>query len=371
MLFYNHTRFDRRPGGHKRVENLLHRSAIVTHDSALSEISAPSTPASTDEGTSLRGTLPHPHWATDREHQTETNVKTKRVRPEISHPVLSSFRQRFPHGVNWYNVIWMVGMNAAAISAFWHFSWVGLAIAVVMHWVTACLGVTLGYHRLLTHGSFVVSTPVKYFFSICGMLAAEGSPLFWVATHRKHHVLSDQEGDPHTPNDGFWWSHMLWFKPKEGPGELEALLKRWAPDMYKDPVQRFFHKFFPVVPMIFGTMLYFGGEYFFGLGLSCLLWGLCLRMVVGYHSTWFVNSATHIWGYRNYETTDRSRNLWWVAFLSYGEGWHNNHHAHQRLARHGHKPWEIDITYMMIRVLKALGLATQVQDRLPQTDQAA
>ena len=353
------------------VDSHLHRSAAVTHDSALSEISAPLAPSNPAETTSPRGTLPHPHWTTDREHLTEPNLKTKRVRPEVSHPVVSSFRARFPHGVNWYNAIWMVGMNAAAIAAFWHFSWVGLAIAVVMHWVTACLGVTLGYHRLLTHGSLVVSTPVKYFFSICGMLAAEGSPLFWVATHRKHHVLSDQEGDPHTPNDGFWWSHMLWFKPKEGPGELEALLKRWAPDMYKDPVQRFFHKFFPIVPVVFGAMLYFGGEYFFGLGLSCLLWGLCLRMVVGYHSTWFVNSATHIWGYRNYETTDRSRNLWWVALLSYGEGWHNNHHAHQRLARHGHKPWEIDITYMMIRVLKALGLATQVQDRLPQTDQAA
>ena len=108
-----------------------------------------------------------------------------------------------------------------------------------------------------------------------------------------------------------------------------------------------------------------------GTGNSGNRYWMAVRMVIGYHSTWFVNSATHIWGYRNYETTDRSRNLWWVAFLSYGEGWHNNHHAHQRLARHGHKPWEIDITYMMIRVLKALGLATQVQDRLPQTDQAA
>lgn len=345
----------------------------MNHDSAPSETSTSSAPGATDSATSLRsstltnqvGRLP------THDRESESVGKAKRVRSEISHPVVSSFRQRFPHGVNWYNVGWMVLMNVGAVAAFWHLSWVGLAILVVMHFVTACLGVTLGYHRLLTHGSMIVPTPLKYFFSLCGMIAAEGSPLYWVATHRKHHVLSDLEGDPHSPNDGFWWSHMLWFKPKEGPGELEALLKRWAPDMYKDPVQRFFHNFFPVFPILFGAALYFGGEYFFGLGWSCLLMGLCLRMVLGYHSTWFVNSATHIWGYRNYETTDRSRNLWWVALISYGEGWHNNHHAHQRLARHGHKPWEIDITYMVIRLLKTLGLAKQVQDCLPQAEKAA
>ncbi len=345
----------------------------MNHDSALSETSTPTAPVSTESVPSMRSSTltNHVGWLPTHDRETESTAKAKRTRPEISHPVVSSFRQRFPHGINWGNVGWMALMNVGAVAAFWHLSWVGLAILVVMHFVTACLGVTLGYHRLLTHGSMIVPTPLKYFFSLCGMIAAEGSPLFWVATHRKHHVLSDQEGDPHSPNDGFWWSHMLWFKPKEGPGELEALLKRWAPDMYKDPVQRFFHHFFPVFPILFGAGLYFGGEHFFGLGWSCLLMGLCLRMVLGYHSTWFVNSATHVWGYRNYETTDRSRNLWWVALISYGEGWHNNHHAHQRLARHGHKPWEIDITYMVIRVLKVLGLAKQVQDRLPQADQAA
>jgi stearoyl-CoA desaturase (delta-9 desaturase) len=237
---------------------------------------------------------------------------------------------------------------------------------VAFHFVTACLGVTLGFHRLLTHGSLVVPPVLKYFFSICGMLSAEGSPLVWVATHRKHHVHSDHEEDPHTPNHGFWWSHMLWFHPKTSDAELEELFQRWAPDMYKDPVQRFFHKTFALYPIIFGAILYGVGEYFFGLGMSWLLWGLCMRMVVAYHSTWFVNSATHMWGYRNYQTTDRSRNLWWVALLSYGEGWHNNHHAHQRLAVHGHRWWEVDVTYMVIRFLKAVGLATKVQDRIPE-----
>ena len=119
-----------------------------------------------------------------------------------------------------------------------------------------------------------------------------------------------------------------------------------------------------------GVVLYAAGEYFYGLGTSWVLWGLCMRTVIAYHSTWFVNSATHLWGYRNYTTTDRSTNLWWVALLSYGEGWHNNHHAHQRLAVHGHRWWEVDITYMVIRLLRVLGLATRVQDRLPEREVA-
>lgn len=276
------------------------------------------------------------------------------------------FRDRFPTGVSWGVTVWMLIMHAGAIAALWYFSWSGIALLVGLHFVTACLGITLGYHRLLTHGSLVVPRALKYFFSICGMLSAEGSPLMWVATHRKHHVHSDHDEDPHSPNHGFWWSHMLWFAPANSPAELEALLTRWAPDLYKDPVQRFFHKTFGLYPAILGVILYGIGEYFFGQGMSWLLWGLCMRMVVAYHSTWFVNSATHMWGYRNYATTDRSRNLWWVALISYGEGWHNNHHAHQRLAAHGHRWWEFDVTYMVIRLLKAVGLATKVQDRIPE-----
>ncbi len=301
----------------------------------------------------------------ERETEAPPQVKRPAAKRTIRHPLPKSYRERFPNGVNWWNVGWMLTMNIGAVAAFWHFSWAGLLTCVVLHFATACLGVTLGYHRLLTHGSLVVARPVKYLFSIFGMLSAEGSPLFWVATHRKHHVLSDQEGDPHTPNDGFWWSHMLWFKPKLTKDQESELLSRWAPDMWKDPVQRFFDKVFPVFPIMLGVALYVIGEWTMGLGLSMLLWGLCMRMVLCYHSTWFVNSATHIWGYRNYETTDRSRNLWWVALISYGEGWHNNHHAHQRLARHGHTKWEVDITWMVIRAMKALGLAKKVQDELP------
>jgi fatty-acid desaturase len=277
------------------------------------------------------------------------------------------FSTRFPTGISWLVTGWMVGMHIAALAAFFFFSWQGLVTAIVLHFVSACLGITLGYHRLLTHGSLIVPNWLKYTLSLVGMLSAEGSPLMWVATHRKHHVHSDDEEDPHSPLDGFWWSHMVWFYPYKTAAEDEALFRRWAPDLYKDPVQMFFHKTFFFYPVILGVILYAVGQYFFQNGVSLVLWGLCLRMILAYHSTWFVNSATHRWGYQNYQTTDKSTNLWWVAIVAYGEGWHNNHHAHQRLAVHGHKWWEFDVTYNVIRLLKVLGLAKNVQDKLPET----
>jgi stearoyl-CoA desaturase (delta-9 desaturase) len=273
--------------------------------------------------------------------------------------------KRFPHGIDWGIALWMAGMHIAAVAALWHFTWPAFATFLFLHWVTACLGITLGYHRLLTHSSMGVPRVLKYFFSMCGMLSAEGSPLMWVANHRKHHAHSDHEEDPHSPNHGFWWSHFVWFHPRRTHEEQVAMFKRWAPDLYKDPVQRFLNGFFPYFAPLTGVLLFGIGHYCFNAGVSFVLWGLCMRMVACYHSTWFVNSATHIWGYRNYETTDRSRNLWWVALISYGEGWHNNHHAHQRMARHGHRWFEIDMTYMVIRMLKICGLAWDVQDRLP------
>lgn len=307
------------------------------------------------------------------DHFESTSAVVDQPSPELDAVVLASedlpapksLASRFPQGVSWPITLWMLAMHVGAVAAFFYFSWSGLAIAIALHFVTACLGVTLGYHRLLTHGSLVVPRPLKYFFSICGMLSAEGSPMQWVAIHRMHHVHSDEEHDPHSPKDGFWWSHMLWFLPYDTAEQNEAMYRRWAPDLYKDPVYRFFQRTFILFSVGLGVILYAVGESLYGLGVSWLLWGLCFRMVLAYHSTWFVNSATHMWGYRNYSTTDQSRNLWWVAALSYGEGWHNNHHAHQRLAVHGHRWWEIDVTWNVIRLLRAVGLATKVQDRVP------
>lgn len=289
--------------------------------------------------------------------------------PEIDPATEPTFWQkRFPKGLDWPITLWMTGMHVGAVVALWNFSWVGLIGFAVLHFVTACLGITLGYHRLLTHGSFQCPQWFKYFCGMCGMLSAEGSPLMWVANHRKHHVLSDQEGDPHSPNDGFWWSHMLWFQPWHSKEEMVAMFQRWAPDLWKDAGFRFLDRSFVFFSLGVSALIYGIGEYFFDAGLSVFLWAMCLRTVVCYHCTWFVNSASHMWGYRNYETTDRSRNLWWVALLSYGEGWHNNHHAHQRLAPHGHRWYEFDVTYGVILLLEKVGIAWNVQRNVPKDE---
>src|SRR5258708_500171 len=205
----------------------------------------------------------------DSDRNTAVTVRTRTPlsrRPKVAEApteivykpdgVALRFRDRFPTGVSWGVTAWMAVMHIGAIAALWFFTWQGVALLVGLHFVTACLGITLGYHRLLTHGSLIVPRPLKYFFSICGMLSAEGSPLMWVATHRKHHVHSDHDEDPHSPNHGFWWSHMLWFAPADTPEGLDALLRRWAPDLYKDPMQQFFHKTFAIYPVVLGILLY-------------------------------------------------------------------------------------------------------------------
>mgnify|MGYP002839145962 CR=1 FL=1 len=272
---------------------------------------------------------------------------------------------RFPDGIDWTNAIWLAFMHAGAVAAFWHFSWPAFWMFIAFYYATGCFGVTLGYHRLMTHGSFQTIAPVRGLLTLCAMLSGQGSPLFWIATHRKHHAHSDGPEDPHTPNDGFWWSHILWLQPRNSAEHTTQAFKRWAPDLYKSKLHRFLHATYGPFLFLSGGAFYAIGEFRWNQGLSVFLWAMCLRIVTVYHVTWFVNSATHIWGYRNYKTTDRSRNLWWVGLLAFGEGWHNNHHAYQRMARHGHRLYEFDLTYNIIRVMKLFGLARHVVDELP------
>lgn len=261
--------------------------------------------------------------------------------------------------LDWIVIVWMVLMHAGAVAAPFFFSWSGLGVALVLHWLTGSIGICLGYHRYLSHKSMKLRAPAKFVTLLSGALSGEGSPLVWAATHRLHHQKSDQEGDPHSPLDGPWWSHIWWLFAARTPAERELLFDRFTPDLKRDPMMMFFERTYFFWLVASGVVLYALG------GWSWLLWGLCLRMVAMYHSTWFVNSATHIWGYRNYETKDESRNLWWVAVASYGEGWHNNHHAHPHTARAGHRWWELDPTFWSIRALQAVGLAYDVDDRIP------
>jgi sn-2 palmitoyl-lipid 9-desaturase len=270
--------------------------------------------------------------------------------------------------VDWPVAVWMVAMHAGCLAAPFFFTWEALAVCLVLHWFTGSIGICLGYHRFLSHQSLKLVWPVRFLVTLAGVLSGQGSPLFWAATHRLHHQRSDQYGDPHSPTEGAIWSHLTWLFADRTKAEKEMLLARYSPDLVKDPIMQMFEKTYGAWLIGSGVALYAAGEWLHaGGGWPFLLWGLCVRMVGMYHSTWFVNSATHIWGYRNYDTRDLSRNLWWVAVLSYGEGWHNNHHAHPSLAPAGHKWWEVDVTWWVIKSLKACGLAYEVKATLPKT----
>jgi stearoyl-CoA desaturase (delta-9 desaturase) len=239
------------------------------------------------------------------------------------------------------------------------FSWSGLGICLALYLATG-FGITMGYHRLLTHRSFQTPRFVEYILTALGTLANQGGPLQWVAVHRMHHQHSDAEGDPHSPRDGIWWAHLLWWMPHSPAQDNPARYERYIPDLVRDPVHRFFHRYHVLLPLALAGLLFALGEVWKGVGLSWLVWGMFVRTALLYHATWFVNSATHLWGYRSYATRDGSTNLWWVALLTLGEGWHNNHHAFPRSARHGLRWWELDATYGLIRLLGLAGLVKQI-----------
>jgi len=256
---------------------------------------------------------------------------------------------------DWVNVGYFAGIHLAALLAPWTFSWRALGAFFFLYWLSASLGVCLTYHRLLTHRGFKVPKPLEYALTFVGMLSSEGGAITWVAMHRMHHVLSDRPGkDLHTPKDGFLWSHVGWIVCKLG-WDRRDMEQRHAPELVADPVHRWLNRIHVLPNVLVGWALYAWG------GWPMVVWGVFLRLVVGLNATWFVNSAAHTWGYRTYDTPEGSTNLWWVGLVAFGEGWHNNHHAFQRSARHGLRWWEFDATWLAIRTLQVLGLARDVQ----------
>ena len=244
----------------------------------------------------------------------------------------------------------MVALHIVAVWALFHFTWANLAVALVLHWLVVGLGISIGYHRLLTHRGFKTYKPIEYFLALCGSFALEGGPVYWVATHRVHHQHSDQEGDPHSPRDGRFWSHMGWVLfGDRSHGQLDVI-KRYAPDVLAVPFYRWLSWWHWVPMTCVGLLMIALG------GWAMAAWGMCLRIVVGLHFTWLVNSATHMWGSRRFDTRDDSRNNWWVALLTFGEGWHNNHHAHPVSPRHGLARWEFDPSWLTLKFLSFLGL---------------
>jgi len=257
--------------------------------------------------------------------------------------------------INWITSIALIIFHLGALGALFMFTWKALAITAVLYWIAIGFGIGMGYHRLHTHRSYKVPKLIEYFFAVCGTLTLEGGPIFWVATHRVHHQNSDLPGDPHTPHDGGFWAHMGWIIFGEAKHNNTQLMSRYAPDLARDRFYLWLNTYHYVPLVTLGLILLATG------GIRMVLWGVFLRVVVGLHSTWLVNSATHMWGGRRFATRDDSRNSWWVALLTFGEGWHNNHHAHPTSARHGLAWYELDITWLQIRFLQLLGIARSVK----------
>ena len=258
-------------------------------------------------------------------------------------------------GLNWFTTIVLVVLHIGAVAALFCFSWQRLAVAILMYYIATGLGISMGYHRLHTHRSYRVPLWLEYFFAICGTLTLEGGPIFWVAVHRIHHQNSDQPGDPHSPRDGAFWAHVGWILFGETNHNNTRMMSKYAPDLAK---HRFYiwlnnYHWVPIVALS-------AGLYAIG-GLPMVLWANCLRIVFGLHATWLVNSATHMWGARRFATRDDSRNNWWVALISFGEGWHNNHHAHPTSARHGLAWYEFDPSWLLVKALRMLGIARAVK----------
>jgi stearoyl-CoA desaturase (delta-9 desaturase) len=258
----------------------------------------------------------------------------------------------------------------------WLFSWSGLAWVVGGLYLFGTLGINIGYHRLLTHRGFACPRWLEHGLAVLGACCWQGTPMSWVAVHRMHHQHSDAPGDPHCPRRSFFWSHMGWFLIFDPALHNLFTYDRYARDLFQDrfykwlerpQVWRALHRVqwavFLAAGALAGALAGGGLAGAVRLGLSWLVWGVFVRTVAVWHITWSVNSVTHLWGYRNFDTQDDSRNNWLVGLVSNGEGWHNNHHAEPRCAAHGHRWWELDVSYLTIRVLERAGLAWDVVKR--------
>jgi fatty-acid desaturase len=276
------------------------------------------------------------------------------------------------HRVKWdkENIFGFALIHLLAAFAFlpWFFSWTGVILLIAGCYVFGVLGINVCFHRLLTHRSFSCPRWLEYAGAVLAVCSMQDSPSRWVAIHRRHHQFADDESDPHSPLRSFFWAHMGWLLVKR-----DDLIERYAKDVVRDPFYRWLDERcnWLIVALVSWAAYFALGFVATALsgasvpdavqfGASALVWGAILRTVIVWHLTWSVNSVTHIWGYRNYETPDVSRNNAIIAILVSGEGWHNNHHADQRSAQHGHKWWEFDLTWLVIRFLMLLGLAKNV-----------
>ncbi|KAK1312234.1 hypothetical protein QJS10_CPA07g00621 [Acorus calamus] len=245
-------------------------------------------------------------------------------------------------------------MHALCLLAPFTFTSGALGVACALYVVTGLLGITLSYHRNLSRHTFRLPKWLEYTFAYCGAQAIQGDPIDWVSTHRTHHKYCDSARDPHNPINSFWFSHMGWLFKKD------FIVQRCGGrNNVSDLERQFFYRFlgdtYLIHPITLAVLLYVIG------GFPFVVWGMGVQIVWVYHITWFVNSVCHTWGSQSWNTGDLSTNNWWVAVLSFGVGWHNNHHVFEYSACHGLEWWQIDMTWYTVWLLRAVGLATDVK----------
>jgi stearoyl-CoA desaturase (delta-9 desaturase) len=253
--------------------------------------------------------------------------------------------------VNWPFVIVAFAVHVGAFATLiGHWSWSGLAVAGIGQVIFGWIGVSMGYHRLLTHASFKVKPWLERTLATIGALAIQGGPIAWVATHIQHHAASDRDGDPHSPRRGFWWAHFGWML--RGGQRLNAF--RAVERLRQSRYYRFLDAGQIALQFPLAGLLWLLG------GWTFVLYGIFVRSVLVWHATFCVNSVCHVWGSRRYRTDDDSRNNHLIAWLTGGEGHHNDHHGEPRSARYGRRPWDFDPIWLLILGLEKLGLATDV-----------
>ena len=256
--------------------------------------------------------------------------------------------------IHWHTIFFVAAFHILAVWALFNFTWTNFAVSFVVWWIAGSWGIGMGYHRLLTHRGFKAPRWLERFMATCGTLAVQSGPIAWVTTHRIHHAFTETERDPHSPRNGTYWAHMGWIFQGTAQDQPQTAIQKYSPDLLRDPYLVFIDKYYWVTTIIAAAILFAFG------GWSLVLCAIFFRTVVNWHFTWLVNSATHLWGSRRFDTRDDSRNNGFIAAVTFGEGWHNNHHAYPRSARHGLTWRELDPNWIQIRALEKLGLIKDV-----------
>jgi fatty-acid desaturase len=276
--------------------------------------------------------------------------------------------RRWP--VKWQVVLIFLGAHLALGAAPFVYTNMGAILGGLLAWITVQFGMSLGYHRLISHRSYSTPRWLERLLALVGCLSAQSGPITWVAIHRLHHRSADHEPDPHTPLVSFLWAQCEWTFYKRPEVDSWDSKVRLAADVAADPFMRFLERNFVSINVTALICVAVAGYAWNGIlgALSLTVWGCFVRLVVTWHLIFLINSAGHLWGYRSYDTPDNSRNVWWLAPLVFGDGWHNNHHADPSSAAHGHRWFEVDMTYWFILLLKWVGLATRVVRRKSRYD---